>query len=101
MLKAFAVFDSQASAFGTPMFLPSSGVALRLFSEACANPKSPMFQHPQDFVLYELGTYDPNSGRFTSLDVVSRLSDAASVVAALRASRLVSEPVLPGVEVAK
>ena len=39
-----------------------------------------MFNHPQDFALFHVGSYDEESGRFTNLDNPHRLVDAVSVV---------------------
>jgi len=65
MMKAYAVFDAKAAAYGLPMFVPTSGLAIRGFSDACKDKQSPLFQHPSDYSLYELGEYDRNSGLLT------------------------------------
>ncbi len=62
MLKVFAVHDVKAASYGNPLFMTTSGLAMRMFMDVCADPKSPMHQHPADYSLHELGTFDPNSG---------------------------------------
>lgn len=62
MLKVFAVRDVKADAFGSLICVSTQGLATRSFLDACLNPQSPMAQYPEDYSLYELGEYDPNSG---------------------------------------
>jgi hypothetical protein len=48
------------------MFVPSAGVAIRSFSDEINrnNADNQLFNHPDDFDLYELGEFDDNSGLF-------------------------------------
>jgi hypothetical protein len=61
------VKDRAADAYGRPMFVPSAGVAIRSFSDEINrdNADNQLFNHPDDFDLYELGEFDDNSGLFT------------------------------------
>jgi len=61
------VKDRAADAFGRPMFVPSTGVAIRSFSDEINrnNAENQLFNHPDDFDLYELGQFDDNTGLFT------------------------------------
>ena len=61
------VKDRAADAYGRPMFVPSAGVAIRSFSDEINrdNPDNQLFNHPDDFDLYELGEFDDNTGLFS------------------------------------
>jgi hypothetical protein len=61
------VKDRAADAYGRPMFVPSTGVAIRSFSDEINrnNADNQLYNHPDDFDLYELGEFDDNSGLFT------------------------------------
>jgi len=61
-----SVRDRAAEAYGRPMFVPSSGVAIRSFSdEINRNDKdNQLFNHPDDFDLYEFGEFDDTTGLF-------------------------------------
>jgi hypothetical protein len=61
------VKDRAADAYGRPMFVPSAGVAIRSFSDEINrdNADNQLFNHPDDFDLYELGEFDDNTGLFT------------------------------------
>ncbi|AXL14526.1 nonstructural protein [Microviridae sp.] len=61
------VKDRAADAYGRPMFVPSAGVAIRSFSDEINrnNAENQLYNHPDDFDLYELGEFDDNTGFFT------------------------------------
>jgi len=61
------VKDRAADAYGRPMFVPSTGVAIRSFSDEINrnNAENQLYNHPDDFDLYELGEFDDNTGLFT------------------------------------
>ncbi len=84
MLKAFAVYDMKAAAYGSPMFMSNAGLALRGFSDAVADPQCGMAKHPEDYTLYEIGTWEPNDGILTALTPPVIVAAAASVMALVR-----------------
>ena len=61
-----AVKDRAAEAFARPMFVPSTGVAIRSFSDEVnrSDPDNQLHNHPDDFDLYEFGIFDDNTGIF-------------------------------------
>jgi hypothetical protein len=61
-----SVKDRAADAYGRPMFVPSSGVAIRSFSDEVnrSADDNQLYNHPDDFDLYEFGIFDDNSGIF-------------------------------------
>ena len=61
-----AVFDRAANAYARPMFVPSTGVAIRSFSDEVnrSDPENQLFNHPDDFDLYDFGEFDDNTGLF-------------------------------------
>lgn len=93
MLKAFAVFDCKAASYGTPMFISNSGLALRGFSDACADPSSAIAKHPGDYSLHEIGSFEPNSGLLKATTPPVHIASAASVVGMMKPE--IEQPVLP------
>jgi len=79
-LSICAVHDSAAGAYARPFFVPTSALALRSFRDEInrASPDNPMYQHSDDFTLFELGTFDDNSAEFNVLQtptVIARAKD--------------------------
>lgn len=59
-----SVFDSVASTFGRPFFVPSRAVAIRTFTDEVNRPdeQSNLYLHPDDFSLFVIGQFDDQSG---------------------------------------
>ena len=64
VLRLYSVFDEKASSFGSPFYLETDGMALRLFSDQVTDSSHPSLlnQHPEDFKLYCIGQFDNDSG---------------------------------------
>lgn len=80
LLKVFSVRDMKSEAFLQPYFSPTQGAALRAFGDACGKSDSPFYAHPNDYVLYELGSYDDSIGLLTPLTPVKMMACAADFV---------------------
>lgn len=66
-----AVRDIKADCFGQPNFVPNLGSAIRSFGDQCQDEKSGvLYQHPEDFELYQLGTYNDADGSFEPIKPV-------------------------------
>lgn len=61
-----SVRDTAAEAFGRPMYLQSLGVAIRSFTDEVnrEDKDNQLFNHPDDFDLYELGVFDDSIGKY-------------------------------------
>lgn len=63
------VRDRAADVFGQPIFVAAVGQAVRGFTDQVNDAKAgPLFLHPEDFDLYELGTFDDATGQFQNLE---------------------------------
>lgn len=79
--KVFGVRDGKAMAFLQPFFSASVGAAVRAFSDAVnEDGKSPLTKHPEDYILYELATFDDNSGEFFSTVPIKMLGAGVDFV---------------------
>lgn len=80
-LQVFCVKDRATEVFGTPMFMLSVGQANRSFTDEVnrEGPDNQIYQHPDDFDLYALGSFDSESGEFATSTpvVVARGKDVA------------------------
>lgn len=65
-LHVFSVKDRASDAFGVPMFMAHVGLAIRSFTDEVNREDSAnqLYQHSDDFDLYELGMFDTDSGEF-------------------------------------
>ena len=74
-----SVKDTAAQAFGRPIFVPTVPVAVRSFRDEINRPdsKEDMAAHPEDFELYELGSFDDSTGEILVIEprLVARAKD--------------------------
>lgn len=75
------VYDRIAQNYGTPIFTLSKGSTIRAFSDQINRPDkdNQLYQHPDDFDLYFLGTFDDSSAKFEMLEQSELLARGANV----------------------
>ena len=68
ILTIVSIKDRAADAFNRPIFVPTANMAIRSFMDEVNRdaPDNQMFVHPEDFDLYEIGTFDDSNGRIES-----------------------------------
>lgn len=64
ILFVFSVEDTRAGMFSPPFMMRSNGEALRAFSELANDKKTSVGQHPTEFRLVRLCTFDDELGLF-------------------------------------
>jgi len=75
-MKMFTVYDSKAEAYMQPFFAKSTGEALRSFSDTCQDKNHIFSKHPEDFTLFELGTWDEQNSEFVIYESKKSLGTA-------------------------
>ena len=63
-LVALSIFDIKADYFSPPFFARSRNEGVRTFIEAGRDSQSRLSQYPEDFVLYQVGVFNDNDGRY-------------------------------------
>lgn len=83
-----SVRDAKAEMFLRPWFVQTTGIAVRAFTDEVnrVDISNPIYTHPTDFSLYELGTFNDNSGRFESHEVPKLLCYGDQVSTKVRAT---------------
>lgn len=64
LLKVFTVYDCKVEAYLTPFFMKTKGEAIRGYSEVVNDVKTQFNRYPEDYTLFELGTYDDSTAKF-------------------------------------
>lgn len=62
LLHVFSVYDSKIGAYLQPFFLQTKPAAIRAITDCVRDPEHRFGQHPEDYVLFHLGTYEDNTG---------------------------------------
>lgn len=63
-----AIRDVKAQAWLTPMFFHARGQGVRVFGDAVNGESGDIAKHPEDYRLFEIGTYDENSGEIVGIN---------------------------------
>lgn len=67
-LFVFSVRDSAVDAFMRPFCVNARGQAIRSFQDEAMDEKSEIHKHAADYELFELGTFDEESGKMENVD---------------------------------
>lgn len=62
--RIFSVYDSKVEAFMKPFYCVSKGEAIRSFSEIANDKTSSIGKYPEDFALFDLGSFDDSCATF-------------------------------------
>jgi len=79
-LKMFSVFDSKVAAYMNPFFARSTAEAIRMFSDAVGNPQQGFCKHPEDYTLFEVGSWDDQTAGIDLLQTPHSLAKAIQFV---------------------
>lgn len=61
-MRIFSVRDSKAKVYIQPIADRNSAQAERNFKTAVTNPETDFHKYPEDFQLFELASWDPDTG---------------------------------------
>lgn len=75
-MKIFSVYDSKAEYFMQPMFIQSTGQAIRMFQDTTMEKDHLFSRHPADFTLFEIGEFDEKKGLIKMKDSKINLGTA-------------------------
>ena len=78
-LRCYTVWDAAASAYITPFFLPTDAMALRVFKDSANDPSHMFCRHPQDYDLFRIGDFNPNTGKIRTSPVKHHLASALTL----------------------
>lgn len=81
--KMFSVRDCKAQAFLQPFFSTAVGSAVRALEDAVNDGQSPIAKHPADYVLYEVGSFDDQTGEVATLAPIKLLAVASELKSAI------------------
>lgn len=66
ILQVFTVHDQKVGAYLPPFCLANKAQALRAFTDTCSDINHAFNKHPEDYTLFDLGTYDDSNAVFVS-----------------------------------
>lgn len=67
VLKMFCMYDRKSLIYNPPLFCHNSGHALRVFTDIFRQADSVVGRYPDDFQVWEIGTFDDQTGATVAL----------------------------------
>lgn len=64
-MRMYTIYDTKAEWYDDPRCIRTDGEARRAFEELAKDPNSKITKHPEDFLLYRIGSWDAENGVFT------------------------------------
>lgn len=83
-MKIYAIYDSVSVAYMQPFFCINEQVAMRHFRNLANDSQSNIARNPQDFVLYQIGTFDDQSAEIIADTPAKHLGVATSYLETLK-----------------
>lgn len=81
ILVLMSVRDSKLDAFVNLFTSPSRAAGARAFSDVVNDPSGSVFKHPDDYTLYQVGTFDDSTGVVTPHTTPEHVASARSLLA--------------------
>lgn len=75
-----AVWDEKVQSFMRPFYAPRMGGAIRAFTDEVNRAGSEMGEHPEDYTLFELGSWNDEDGVFEEVAKIPRRVVSATEV---------------------
>lgn len=75
-----SIYDSKAGFFGQPVSTVAKGAALRSFQDEVNTDGSTYARHPEDFSLFEIGTFNQDTGMIEPLKAPLQIATALELV---------------------
>lgn len=76
----YSVYDSKAKTFCNPFVSQNDQTALRDFAYAANDVSTPIGQHPTDYSLFRLASFDDESGFVLTDSSASNLAIASTLI---------------------
>lgn len=80
--KIYTIYDCKVEAYLQPFFMRANGEAVRAFTELANDSTKNIGTNPEDFTLFEVGTYDDSCAMFEVLPTPKSLGKAVEYVKA-------------------
>lgn len=78
-MRVYSVYDSKAEAYLIPFFASTDAVAMRMFTQAAADPNHNFHQFAADYTLFHIGEWDEEKGSLIPAEAHYNLGNALAM----------------------
>lgn len=65
-MRIYTIYDTKAEHYGNPVFIRTDAEARRMFGQVANDESTEIGRHPEDFLLYRIGSWDAENGKITT-----------------------------------
>lgn len=65
-MRLYTIYDSKAEHYGNPISVRTDAEARRQFSVVATDPNTEIGRHPEDFMLFRIGSFNSETGSLTT-----------------------------------
>ncbi len=88
-LLMFSLYDNKLEAFMRPFFIQTIAVARRAILDLASDKSHEASKHPEDYCLYQLGTFDDHSSQVEQMLPPKRIGLVSEIIANYDADSIV------------
>jgi len=63
-LNVYVIYDSKAKVYNRPFYLLNDDIASRTASDLVTDKTNDLGRHPEDFIMFRLGSFDDQTAEF-------------------------------------
>lgn len=78
----FSIYDHKSETWNAPFIATTRAAAIRSFADVAKDKSHPIGHHPEDYALYEVGSWDGHTGSIEAHDIKEQLAFAQTLVSA-------------------
>lgn len=99
-MNIYAIFDKAIGAYMRPFFMQADGQAIRAFTDLAVQADHEIGQHPEDYSLYRLGSFDDSNAEIEVVDArcLARAHELAAKSREFKAVRLPDSDFVDGAD---
>jgi len=66
-MRLYSIYDTKAESWGNPVSIRTDAEAIRMFKVVANDDQSEIGKHPEDFMLFRVGTFNNETGSVEGL----------------------------------
>lgn len=78
--EIYVIYDAAKNVYGTLLCYPNDATAMRDLNNEYRKEGSLFNTHPQDFILYKIGSYAPLTGELIAYQTIERICSCADFI---------------------
>lgn len=84
-INLYTIYDLKAGVYNKPFYMHNDSVVIRAMEDLINDPQNDIGRHPEDFIVWMLGTFDDNEAKFDLLENPVQIGKCSEIKSAMMA----------------